>query len=77
MTAEQLTKGLALKQKIDRLKPELEELNKANQLYTKGKLAIGPYTIEVAATSIKQVIDLEYKAMAKELEALEAEFKAL
>lgn len=77
MTGEQLTKGLALKEQIDRLKPELEDLNKANQLYTRGKLAVGPYTIEVAATSIKQVIDLEYQSKAEELAALEEQFKAL
>lgn len=77
MTNEQLIRGQQIQSELSKLKEILSDLTKANQLNVRGKLIVGPYTLDIEPESIKTIIDNEYKETAARTQLLEQEFVAL
>ena len=77
MTNEQLIRGQQIQTELIKLKETLDNLTKANQLNARGKLIVGPYTLDIEPESIKTIIDNEYNEAAARTQLLEQEFVAL
>ena len=77
MTNEQLIRGQQIQTELSKLKETLDNLTKANQLNVRGKLIVGPYTLDIEPESIKTIIDNEYNEAAARTQLLEQEFVAL